>query len=84
VGKLFDDLPVRYSGRSGGYTRVLRTRRRYGDNAQMALVELVGRPRGAVPKQLRGRVETDWQRLVPLAAGAAGKRALLHSAPRPL
>ena len=31
----------RYADRSGGYTRVVRTSRRRGDNAQMAIIELV-------------------------------------------
>lgn len=34
----------RYATRPGGYTRVVRTRRRYGDNAQMAYLELIDRP----------------------------------------
>jgi large subunit ribosomal protein L17 len=44
VHKLFHDLAARYAARPGGYTRVVRTRRRYGDNAQMAFLELVDGP----------------------------------------
>ena len=44
VHKLFHELAPRYATRPGGYTRVVRTRRRYGDNAQMAFLELVDGP----------------------------------------
>ena len=43
VRKLFDTLGPRYAARSGGYTRVLRAGIRYGDAAQMAVIELVER-----------------------------------------
>lgn len=41
--KLFDTLAARYSERPGGYTRVLKAGFRYGDNAPMAVIELVDR-----------------------------------------
>ena len=44
VVKLFDELGPRYAGRPGGYTRILKMGFRVGDNAPMALVELVDRP----------------------------------------
>ena len=44
VGKLFDQLGPRYKTRPGGYTRILKMGFRVGDNAPMALVELVDRP----------------------------------------
>ena len=47
VGKLFAELAPRYKARPGGYTRVLRCGFRPGDNAPMAYVELVDRPRVA-------------------------------------
>ncbi len=43
VKKLFDVLGPRYKQRPGGYTRVLKAGFRYGDNAPMAVVELVDR-----------------------------------------
>ena len=46
VVKLFDELGPRYAGRPGGYTRILKMGFRVGDNAPMALVELVDRPEG--------------------------------------
>ena len=44
VTKLFTDLGPRSAQRPGGYTRILKMGFRVGDNAPMALVELVDRP----------------------------------------
>jgi large subunit ribosomal protein L17 len=44
VVKLFDVLGPRYSQRNGGYLRILKFGFRQGDNAPMALIELVDRP----------------------------------------
>ncbi len=44
VVKLFDELGPRYAARNGGYLRVLKFGFRQGDNAPMALVELMDRP----------------------------------------
>ena len=44
VVKLFDELGPRFKARPGGYTRILKMGFRVGDNAPMALVELVDRP----------------------------------------
>ena len=44
VVKLFDELGPRYKARNGGYLRILKYGFRQGDNAPMALVELVDRP----------------------------------------
>jgi large subunit ribosomal protein L17 len=44
VVKLFDELGPRYATRNGGYLRILKFGFRDGDNAPMALVELVDRP----------------------------------------
>ena len=41
VHSLFDAAPDRYGDRNGGYCRVLRTVARQGDNAKMAIIELV-------------------------------------------
>ena len=41
--KLFTILADRYSDRPGGYTRVIRAGFRYGDNAPMAVIELIDR-----------------------------------------
>ncbi|HEX4330835.1 MAG TPA: 50S ribosomal protein L17 [Usitatibacter sp.] len=44
VVKLFDELGPRYKARNGGYLRILKFGFRQGDNAPMALVELLDRP----------------------------------------
>jgi len=48
VSKLFDVLGPRFKARPGGYTRILKMGFRVGDNAPMALVELVERTEVAV------------------------------------
>ena len=47
VAKLFETLGPRYQSRSGGYTRVLKAGFRYGDNAPLAVIELVDRNENA-------------------------------------
>jgi large subunit ribosomal protein L17 len=44
VVKLFDELGPRYKARKGGYTRILKFGFRVGDNAPLAMMELVDRP----------------------------------------
>ncbi len=44
VVKLFDELGPRFKARNGGYLRILKFGFRQGDNAPMALVELLDRP----------------------------------------
>jgi len=47
VGKLFAEIGPRYAQRSGGYLRILKMGFRIGDNAPMALVELLDQPERA-------------------------------------
>ncbi len=51
VSKLFSDVAGRFRDRNGGYTRMIRTRRRVGDAASMVAIELVARGAVAEPKQ---------------------------------
>lgn len=41
VSKLFDDVAKRFSDRHGGYTRIIKTRKRPGDGAPLVAIELV-------------------------------------------
>lgn len=75
VAKLFSDLGRRFSGRPGGYTRILHMVPRPGDNASMALMQLVERPgpvsvpaadeaakpkaEGATPKATAAKTEAE-------------------------
>jgi len=54
VAKLFDVLGPRFANRPGGYLRILKFGFRVGDNAPMALIELLDRPEVA-----EGEVVTD-------------------------
>ena len=57
VVKLFAELGPRYTTRPGGYTRILKMGFRVGDNAPMALVELVDRPEPSEAPAEEGKAE---------------------------
>jgi large subunit ribosomal protein L17 len=51
VSKLFSDVAGRFKDRSGGYTRMVKTRRRIGDGAELVAIELVSRPAATATKK---------------------------------
>lgn len=60
VEKLFDELAERYAERQGGYVRVLKAGFRYGDNAPMAVIELVDRNEDAKGQDSGPTAELDF------------------------
>jgi large subunit ribosomal protein L17 len=78
VKKLFDVLGPRYKDRKGGYTRVLKAGFRYGDNAPMAVIELVERDRSAKGKDSGPGTESA----EIVAPAAEEKRAAKKAAPK--
>ncbi|HEX2257977.1 MAG TPA: 50S ribosomal protein L17 [Afifellaceae bacterium] len=61
VKKLFETIGPRYAERNGGYTRVLRAGFRYGDNAPVAVIELVDRDESARGAEDRARHEAEME-----------------------
>ena len=59
VKKLFSTLAERYKDRNGGYCRVLRSGMRYGDAADMAIIELVDRDVNAKGAADKARVAAE-------------------------
>ena len=55
--KVFSEYKDRYANRPGGYTRILKFGFRQGDNAPMALVELLDRPEVAEAVEVDGAAE---------------------------
>jgi len=51
VAMLFNELAPLFKDRKGGYTRVMLTGKRHGDNAQMAILEFVEKPKPPEPKK---------------------------------
>ena len=70
--KLFGELAERFKGRTGGYTRVLRTRRRPGDAAEMSIVSLL-EPAAAPAKPAADKGEKKAGRKKAAAAKKAAK-----------
>ena len=72
VRKLFDTLAPRFKERPGGYTRIIKVRRRRGDAAPISLIELVGSGEDAVPPSGGRKARRRRSRR---AASAEGKAA---------
>ena len=74
VGTLFDTIAARFSDRTGGYTRIIKTGRRPGDNAPMVILELVDR--AETGKDSKGSDKSKKEKTPKGEGGAAagGKR----------
>jgi len=57
VSALFNEIVPLFKDRKGGYTRVMLTGRRRGDNAQMAILEFVEKKKPSEPKKKTGKKE---------------------------
>jgi len=55
VSGLFADIAPRFGDRKGGYTRIVPTRQRMGDAAEMAVIELVERSKQASSAAVSGK-----------------------------
>lgn len=83
VQKLFDTLAARYEGRQGGYARVLKAGFRYGDNAPMAVIELVDRDVSAKGQDSGPEfVESEYEAEEKEEAGKAGPKPAKKAAPK--
>jgi large subunit ribosomal protein L17 len=78
VGKLFDDLGVRFRERPGGYLRILKMDPRVSDNAPMALVQLVEREAVAQPEKPKKEAKPKPEK----KAKAEGSEAETKAAPK--
>ena len=68
VNKVFDVLSTRYEKRLGGYSRVLKAGFRYGDDAPLAIIELVDRDIEAKKVDKPKKIETKEKNVSPLVA----------------
>jgi large subunit ribosomal protein L17 len=74
VDKLFSDLGPRFKARPGGYTRILRMMPRAGDNASMALMQLVDGPAAeATAPEAEPKKTTRRAKAASAAEGAEAK-----------
>ena len=81
VSKLYSTLAERYKNRNGGYTRVLRAGYRYGDCAEMAIIELVDRDVNAKGAKDLARVAAE-KAAIEAAEKAASAEVAKEEAPK--
>ncbi len=72
--KLFGDLAERFKARPGGYTRLVRIANRVGDNAEMAVIELVDRKKAAAEGEKPEAEKKAAPKAAKKKAAAAGEK----------
>ena len=70
--KLFGDVAERFKSRPGGYTRIIRVGNRVGDNAEMAVIELVERKKATAEGEEKPQAKAE--KKSAKAAPKAGKK----------
>jgi len=80
LNKLFDTIAGRFQTRPGGYTRIVRVGRRHGDNAEMAVIELVDRAPAAAEGE--GEESGKKAKTKETAEAPKAKKAKAEKAPK--
>jgi large subunit ribosomal protein L17 len=75
LAKLFETIGPRFSARAGGYTRIVRVARRAGDNAELAMIELVERtPTEAAEGEDAGKKAAKAEKKAPAEKAAKAEK----------
>lgn len=60
IEKMISDIALRFDNRNGGYTRIIRIGRRFGDDANMVILEWVEKPiQNLEPKQKKQKIKKE-------------------------
>jgi len=89
LNKLFESLGPRFASRPGGYTRVVKLRRRPGDNAEISLIELTEQApaeeaggKAGKPEKAARAEKADAGKKAPAEKPPAGKKAAAEKKPK--
>ena len=75
LAKLFETIGPRFKARPGGYTRIIHTQNRLGDNAPMSILELVEKSPEAAPEKAEPKAEAKKAEAAPAEKPAKAKKA---------
>jgi large subunit ribosomal protein L17 len=85
LAKLFETIGPRFKARPGGYTRIVHTQNRLGDNAPMSILELVEKSEKAAPEQKASPEKKGEEKKTEAASskqGAGEKKAARQKKPK--